>query len=115
MIAAGALALSAIVLVPTPANAEPKQSEAAIKKGCTDIGGTYTHDAGTGLSTCVYKDYYGDTQVDIWLDGVITPRGVPPQGPKTAPQPPVPEQGVSPQQPVPPAAGPPPPVVAPRG
>jgi len=70
LIAAGAIAVGAMMTVTAPA-AHPKPiSEKTIKSDCKSAGGTYA--TSRGISTCTYKDSDGDTYVDSYIDGEYT-------------------------------------------
>jgi hypothetical protein len=95
---AAAVLLAMTALAPA---AEAAQTEQQIKAGCDEAGGTYTHTAGSRISKCCYKDYYGDTYCDEYIDGVY----IGDDGPEKAPPVPGPNQPPSNNAPI----GPPPP------
>ena len=66
-IAAGALAVGAVVFAAAPAAHAEKLSEKTIKSECKEAGGTYQNTGAT--STCVYKDIKGKKYVDYFSGG----------------------------------------------
>ena len=72
IIAAGAIAIGAMMTVIAPAaHAEPI-GEKTIKSECKSAGGTYQtkkNSVGTRVSTCTYKDIDGDTWTDYYGGG----------------------------------------------
>jgi hypothetical protein len=73
LLAAGAIAVGAMVASATAANAEPI-SESTIKSECKAAGGTYTTYPGNKkgvmrISSCTYKDINGDTYSDDYIGG----------------------------------------------
>lgn len=70
IIAAAAIAVGAMTLTATAANATPI-SEGTIKSECKSAGGTYvsTNRGGTRFSACHYKDIKGNKNADFYADG----------------------------------------------
>jgi hypothetical protein len=72
IIAAGAIAIGAMMTVIAPAaHAEPI-GEKTIKSECKSAGGTYRtkmNTVGTRVSQCTYKDIDGDTWTDTFANG----------------------------------------------
>jgi hypothetical protein len=72
IVAAGAIAIGAMMTVIAPAaHAEPI-GEKTIKSECKSAGGTYqtkTNPSGTRVSSCTYKDIDGDTWTDYYGKG----------------------------------------------
>lgn len=73
LLAAGAIAVGAMVATATAANAEPI-SEGTIKSECKAAGGTYTlypskKKGGMTISSCTYKDINGNTYNDDYYNG----------------------------------------------
>lgn len=73
LFAAGAIALGAMTLATTNANAEPI-SEDTIKSECKDAGGSYhtSVEGGNRNSSCIYADSDGDIYWDDYVNGEYT-------------------------------------------
>jgi hypothetical protein len=72
VIAAGAVALGVAMTVTAPAAHAERLSENTIKSDCKAAGGTYqteSHGRNNRVSSCTYKDYYGDTYEDFYHNG----------------------------------------------
>jgi hypothetical protein len=93
ILTAGAIALGAMSLTPTMANADtnnnPKRTEAAIKQDCKDGGGDYYQGADTAGNTshCSYFDTDGNLWIDNYKNGQFTGTSGPfrPKPPVTPP------------------------------
>ncbi|KUH86538.1 MULTISPECIES: hypothetical protein [unclassified Mycobacterium] len=66
-IAAGAIAVGALMSTTAPAAHAEKLSDKTIKSECKAAGGSYTK-RGT-VSTCAYKDISGNSYIDIFSGG----------------------------------------------
>jgi hypothetical protein len=103
LMAAGVIALGAMSATPPIANAAP-QTEAQIKQGCKEAGGSYATSTSNGhrYSACAYNDINGDPYTDTYTDGTYTGtteevKGTPTSKPAPPPLPRVQNPGLSPQ------------------
>jgi len=69
-IATAVIGLGIALASATTASAEP-QTEAEIKAGCKEAGGTYTTTSSPKgrASECVWKSADGTTNIDVYIDG----------------------------------------------
>ncbi|KUH93526.1 hypothetical protein AU189_14670 [Mycolicibacterium acapulense] len=66
-VAAGAIAVGALMTTTAPAAHAEKLSEKTIKSECKAAGGTYTNKG--SVSTCGYKDISGNRYIDVFSGG----------------------------------------------